>query len=648
MLNDDETQKVSIKLVDQENKPIGTLTISAEFPSFMSKKWKDEDYKEKSTPKMSFHHVPSVQKIDNETPILFNASKEVEHLPRLMLIEETQYQVVFEPDSSMKQIDSIDLMPILERNNGKTLTFEPWRVSQNNSLVGGNLNFHSYVGKSFFDVIVNGKQSSKHPFEVRSKKIGYLKQYPAMIGDLSLAASGILFERGAPLYQTYDFSTRTRNTLFQDFMFLEYLFSAENLPQSFEQVKRNVYNMLITKKESLPSAFSYGIGSSELINIASSPGNLLLTSTPPKNWPASMRNYVPDQINQEIFEETIDTPENRVLKDLLLSLSYLISQLKNTINEGDKEAMGYIYDRLAEYDTVLQEYLSEDWLNTIGILDNIPSNSQVLQKKEGYREIFKYYLNFEFAFRLQWDEVENYVKGYNKRLSELYEYWCYIKLINVLNEITNERKSIEDIFDFEDNKWSIQVKRGQKSALQYTFIKDGVRSQITLMYNRLFSQHTRNRSYSLPFKPDYSMLIQIEDKTFFIHFDAKYRSEGEILEFYNNIGKSYPIDSEINEVETEQINTEEGKIADEISKEEQERRTYKAGDVYKMHTYKDAILKTEGAYIFYPGDKHKIFRVNKDEEIPSVGAFTLTPGKEGVEDVELKRFIEAVLSKFVR
>ena len=71
-------------------------------------------------------------------------------------------------------------------------------------------------------------------------------------------------------------------------------------------------------------------------------------------------------------------------------------------------------------------------------------------------------------------------------------------------------------------------------------------------------------------------------------------------------------------------------------------RKYKAGDIYKMHTYKDAILETRGAYIFYPGDKNKIFRVDEDKEIPSVGAFPLTPGKEGKEEEELEDFLNAV------
>ncbi len=50
------------------------------------------------------------------------------------------------------------------------------------------------------------------------------------------------------------------------------------------------------------------------------------------------------------------------------------------------------------------------------------------------------------------------------------------------------------------------------------------------MYNRFFSRYTNNKSYSLPFKPDYSLLIDIDEDIRFIHFDAKYRSEVEILD----------------------------------------------------------------------------------------------------------------------
>jgi hypothetical protein len=66
-----------------------------------------------------------------------------------------------------------------------------------------------------------------------------------------------------------------------------------------------------------------------------------------------------------------------------------------------------------------------------------------------------------------------------------------------------------------------------------------------------------------------------------------------------------------------------------------------------MHTYKDAILRSQGAYIFYPGDKRVLFRVKDEYEIPSVGAFPLTPGKNGFEEKELQNFIIAVIKKFI-
>jgi len=62
-----------------------------------------------------------------------------------------------------------------------------------------------------------------------------------------------------------------------------------------------------------------------------------------------------------------------------------------------------------------------------------------------------------------------------------------------------------------------------------------------------------------------------------------------------------------------------------------------------MHTYKDAILETQGAYILYPGDEDAVFRVVEDKPIPSVGAFPLTPGKDGMEEEGLERFVMKIL-----
>lgn len=648
-------QNVIVKIFDQNKNPIGSLTINAVVPFNVNNIWDEVDLKDFKTKTMEFENVPKVEKPDEKTPIQYNQRIDLDPGARIMLLEEISYQILFKLDDSIKDPHMINLFPTIKREDEKSVTFEQMRIKEdkNERTVSGILNFHSYVGKSFFDVELNGKRSIPHPFEVRSKKIDYQHQYPAMIGDLSKAASGLIFEFGSPLYQWYDFSDKPRDTFYQDFMFLEYLFRFNNLPYALDIIRKNIYNRLETYKEQTPVSMASSISPECIIEMVASPQNLYKTPKPPLNWPSSMNKYVPISIAQLRYKENIDTPENRLVKAFLQSLDALIIELKRAtrhLNEI-KPGMGYIDSKLIEYYHILHEYISEDWLLDVGQLEYIPSNSQVLQKQEGYREIFQFFLNFEFAFRLHWAEVEDNIKGYNQKLSQLYEYWCFFKIVKAFSSIANQQIFFEDLFETTDNKWSIQIKRGKRSAINFETIIDEKKINLCVMYNRLFSQKTINRSYSLPFKPDFTIYITCEEWGSFIHFDAKYRSEVEILEFYEKIGSYSDTTSKFDKIQINDINKigiEEEKLADNLDIEEQINRSFKAGDIYKMHSYRDAILRTEGAYILYPGNKNKIFYINEGEAIPSVGAFPLTPGKNGTEDQELENFIRAVLKTLIR
>jgi len=630
-------QKVIVQLLNKDKQEnLGRLIISAKYQS------SNQEYENFSTPLMEFKNVPKVEEPDDNTPIQYNLKTPVEPGARIMLLEETPYQVRFE---GFVEHDQNPIFPtLMKEQENNSLIFEEWRIreQEKSPILEGTLNFHSYVGKSFFNVKIGDIESTSHPFEVRSRKIGYQDQYPAMIGDLSEAASGLILESKAPLYQLYDFADKVRRSYYEDFMFIEYLFKPENLQESYEYIRRNIYNRLEQKIEEIPSCLASTITSSDLIRMVSCSENLQRLKEPIKGWPPEMKNYFPIRINQEICEETIDTPENRLLKSFLLSLESLILQIRKRVPEG------YIKERVEEYNAILQDYLADDWLQDVGTLHFVPSNSQVLQKREGYRSIFQFYLNFEFAFRFEWKEMGDLLQGYNRRLSEIYEYWCYFKLVKVLGALSNQNVGFENIFEKRGGRrWSLSLKRGSSSRQQFQIKLDGKLIDFYLWYNKRFSRKTRNPSYSLPFKPDYSMLVKIDDHQFFLHFDAKYRSEGDVLEFYEEIGKE-PLSRDVVTEETlEAFDQKEDDVVQERDMNEEVLRKYKDGDIYKMHTYKDAILRSEGAYIFYPGDKKAIFRVKDGQEIPSVGAFPLTPGKNGFEDQELQDFIIAVLRKFI-
>ena len=69
-----------------------------------------------------------------------------------------------------------------------------------------------------------------------------------------------------------------------------------------------------------------------------------------------------------------------------------------------------------------------------------------------------------------------------------------------------------------------------------------------------------------------------------------------------------------------------------------------------MHAYKDAIRRTSGAYILYPGDeKQQLQRFH--EILPGLGAFAIKPSKNSAntekETSHLNKFIEDVLEHFL-
>jgi uncharacterized protein len=625
-------QQVKLKLSTDTSQVLGFLYLKAS----------DKNLHELDTFRVDgteYFNIPQVNKPDNQTSIQYLNNKNNNHLSPLMLLEETRYHVMFETALHVESDELVNIFPTICKDNTlKFSVFDGLNFDLSNSdgyRSIGILNFHSYVGKSFLDVEVNGMRSKPVPIEVRSKKIKYYDQYPQMIADLSEVASGLIYEMDSPLYQNMELESRKRETLYEDFMFLEYLFRPENFPSSYDYIVRNLYSHLISYVEEVPSTFASNVGPSEMIDIISRPEHLCHTNDPPNDWPDTMGGYVPDVISQRFYQENIDTPENRLLKYFLESLDKMINQLLISIDDND----GYIKDQLLFYKMQVQNYLSERWTAEVGRMDYLPLNSQVLQKKEGYRDLFKYFLNFELAFRLEWEEVEDQIKGYERKLSELYEYWCYFKLIKVLNKLSGKKLSYNDLYTLNKDKWSIKVKKGTKSVQQFILQIDNQEIYTELMYNRLFSKNTGFKSYSLPFRPDYTLLIEFESEHYFVHFDAKYRSEGEVLAFYENIPQEQLDEDDHNQAIENEVESRD--------LEEETKRKFKYGDLYKMHTYKDAILKTEGAYVLYPGDDCKIFRVKQNEPIPSVGAFPLTPGKNGIEEEELTLFLKAVLNNII-
>ena len=597
-------QKVIIHLTDNDSNEIGTLTVSS------------IDYKGEDKSNINISHeivlenVPTVEEPDNLTPIQYCPDIGA-NFAELMFLEETEYQILFESKDTYADYDVLYSLTKMNDNHFKPFRFE--LGDKNTYKIAGTLNFRSYVGKSFLDVRKDGTNSIKIPIEVRSKKMDYFSQYSAMIADLSQHSLSLIFEVNSPLYQEFELDYRQKETYYEDFMFLEYLFREENLPAIFEYLSKNLHSQLKNHTETVPISFAFNINQNTLKNIISKPNKLVKVDSD-LEISEKLNGHIPYEIEQTKHEDVIDIPENRFFKYFL----DLIRDLAEDLYENSKE--GYIQDKLSYFRDEIEYYLSSKFFNHISAMDYVPFNSQILQKKEGYREIFQYFLMLEFSFRLSWDEINNQFKGFEKKLSELYEYWCYFKLLKVLNELSVVKVNFEDIFRVNNDGWSISIKRGQSSAKKFKIYIENSEIDIELFYNLKFSKESPLYvSYSLIFKPDYTLKITIGNKIHYIHFDAKYRSQLEVT------GKN--LDEDIDE-------------RDDL---EENSYVFKNGDIYKMHTYKDSILRSHGAYVLFPGNSPQNFYVFESQVIPSVGAFSLTPGDDENNEQELAKFIEEVL-----
>jgi uncharacterized protein len=129
-----------------------------------------------------------------------------------------------------------------------------------------------------------------------------------------------------------------------------------------------------------------------------------------------------------------------------------------------------------------------------------------------------------------------------------------------------------------------------------------------------------------------------------LHFDAKYRLEqAELAQILHDSSEEVLGDADDDELG----------YAQEIS------RLHRREDLFKMHTYRDGILSTRGAYILFPGDgtgmrldgKTRNFFIRHPSAFsgapahtfPSVGAFDLCPGRDDLQLPVVKAFLRSVL-----
>jgi hypothetical protein len=231
-------------------------------------------------------------------------------------------------------------------------------------------------------------------------------------------------------------------------------------------------------------------------------------------------------------------------------------------------------------------------------------------------------------------------------VATLYEYWLFLQLealfrskfdctaplhlVLVEKDAGLPRLKLQRGIELQSpigGAWSAKAKRQLKA--EFHFNKKFVRNK----------DHQQGGSWTRGVRPDCTITVwpaeftkaeaEACDALVHVHFDAKYRVENVQAMF----GKE----------------EDDEPIQDRAKAEKSAPTAAKYADLLKMHAYRDAIRRSAGAYVLYPGmagDGKKFVEFDGFHEVlPGLGAFAIRPRSDGSADgmEALKTFLDEVI-----
>jgi predicted component of viral defense system (DUF524 family) len=507
------------------------------------------------------------------------------------------------------------------------LTAEPRELFQADTLEGRTGRLRTGLSVGFIEVALSrdGFEAGNLELEVRSRKLQYEDEYEWMLRDIASHLTELVMERFAAsdLRFTQD-ESRDASTLYQRFEFLRALLKSERFTDAIQEVLHNPHAGWEERLESVPLGGGFATNAHTAKQLAR------IGFRPPVSSAPILLSSMSETIERRRTEATHDTTPNRFVKHALEHWLLVLGDIENLLLSA-KPSAPVIRGRAEVASTAaeLGQLLHADLFRSVGRLRRFPSDDQVLQKREGYRDIFRAYLEFELGALLSWDSLSDSHMAGARNVATLYEYWAFLELAKSVAEVAGATFELRPLLRVQAGGLSIGIRKGKSQVFSGNVSRHGRDLKLELWFNRAYS--TPEQSWTLELRPDYSLIIRpaidsADHEYVMLHFDAKYRVQF-IQQLFGN---------------------QESQDEDVAGTESIVRGDAIQSDVLKMHAYRDAIRRTSGAYVLYPGgdaevDKEPLREYH--ELLPGLGAFVLRPTEGGdvLGDMQLRTFISRVV-----
>ena len=473
---------------------------------------------------------------------------------------------------------------------------------------------------------------AKVNIEIKSVKAEYRTDYRKMLEDITAYYTDLVLMQGSPVTQKLEIDNDTpQQTLYQRYAFVRSIVESSAFQEAINKIVaspvRKWEETIVERDVSNVKRLSRR----NMHQIASSRDRIPVYNGDEIGLPHGL-NSVPRTLTVAYKRDTLDNQENQFVKFVLRSFSSFCSELRGKKNANDR-----LKAEIDKTMDVLHGHLSTLFFKQVSMPSQLNLNSPVLQRKEGYREILQAWLMFDLAAKLSWKGGDNVYEAGKRNVAVLYEYWVFFKLLEVISRVFDiDPVSVNKLVKTDADRINLEIQQGKMTMIEGLYDAGSRKFNVRFYYNRTFA-HTRedeeldkSGSWTMNMRPDYTLSIwpgeisidqaEREDLIVHIHFDAKYR--------VNKIDLG--VDDSMNDEQMSEALLNE--------KKEQEEGIYKRADLLKMHAYKDAIRRTSGAYILYPGTVPRRLK-GFHEIIPGLGAFCLTPSNYDEELITLQVFL---------
>lgn len=470
--------------------------------------------------------------------------------------------------------------------------------------------------------------------DVLAVKLDHETEYRQMLSDVSSFAAEAVLQGFAPSLLDLAPSELPSELLYLRFAMIAAYLQNPAFEAAIARVTSQPHRTWVSEQEIRPVGSPFPAGSAFRCAVCA-PGRRV----PWRDGPAALIS-LPAALTRDRTEASVDNSANQFVKFALerwravaLELLDVLSQPSRKLESGPLRRGQQV---AADVGAQLDEYLAHPLFREVGSLFRMPMSDQVLLKRAGYREIFRTFAMTESGatVRLDREDMTDIFAASQRNIATLYEFWCFLALVNSLGRVCGEDRTAR-AFTVAGDGTSMTMRSGRASKLSWSITRGGRPLGVEVFFNRTFAgRDDRRGSWSQAMRPDCSVRIRPEGKMpsrvstqeleIWLHFDAKYRVD-------NLLAQLTP-----------------GQVSDELAGDTTTSGAAKRDDLLKMHAYRDAISRTAGAYVLYPGSVIKDIRRHPGfkEVLPGLGAFPLRPSSEGLPSASeaLDHFLSDVLT----